>query len=305
MVKWADMYTKVAPDLEQATRRGGIFSVVAAVLMAYMFFVETAVFIGTGPVRERIDLDATMKTSDALRMNINLEFPRLMCEDLTMELWRAKQRIHHPKYMETTVVVSRLNPETGKKRAYQRVNNPGNAPAVPKGFEGCALAGFVNGYNSPGAFKVSAPPGRNMSHTIKDFTFGTPPSGDQRRQLTKLAEKYRMIQAGTLAGADYFYHANDKVFHHFIHVVPTNYALHGRKNFMAYQTLHQSHLSHHDADEVDHWAAQFGFDVSPYVAVVTNRGSTRWYDFVTNLLAILGGTFTTVQLVERTAGALF
>jgi len=87
--------------------------------------------------------------------------------------------------------------------------------------------------------------------------------------------------------------------------VPTKYALSGRKAFMAYQTLHQSHLSHHDEAEADHWAAQFAFDVSPYVARVSNQGSTRWYDFITNLLAILGGTFTVVKLVERTTGALF
>jgi len=41
------------------------------------------------------------------------------------------------------------------------------------------------------------------------------------------------------------------------------------------------------------------------VAEVTNRSSRRWYDYITSLLAILGGFFTVVQLVDRGLGALF
>ena len=71
--------------------------------------------------------------------------------------------------------------------------------------------------------------------------------------------------------------------------------------------LPRSHLSHHDeADaDVDHWAVRFGFDISPMVARVTNKNATRWYDFITNLLAILGGAFTVVQLLERTTSVVF
>ena len=46
-----DMYAKVAPDLVTASARGGVFSLIAVVLMAFMFITETYVFLGAGPVR--------------------------------------------------------------------------------------------------------------------------------------------------------------------------------------------------------------------------------------------------------------
>ena len=193
------MYTKVAPDLQEATARGGFFTLVAAGLMAWMLCVETYVFLGTGPVRERIDLDASLQSDDSLRMNINLSFPRLACEDVTLELWRAKKR-SAAKDIDRTLVVSRFNPTTGKTRAYRRVEGD----AAPAGFGGCRLEGYVNGYNSPGAFKVTAPPERNLSHTIHAFTFGTRPTRDQSRALLKVGEKYRKLGSATLDGADYW-----------------------------------------------------------------------------------------------------
>jgi hypothetical protein len=82
-----DMYAKVAPDLVTASARGGVFSLIAVVLMAFMFITETYVFLGAGPVREVIDLE--MDVSAELRMNVNLDFPNLECSDLTVELWRG------------------------------------------------------------------------------------------------------------------------------------------------------------------------------------------------------------------------
>ncbi|KAH8076177.1 hypothetical protein JL721_168 [Aureococcus anophagefferens] len=256
------MYAKVAPDLVTASARGGVFSLIAVVLMAFMFITETYVFLGAGPVREVIDLE--MDVSAELRMNVNLDFPNLECSDLTVELWRAAVR-SRPRSMEKTLQVSQFNPISKRKRRYERIVN------AKKGAEG-----------------------------------GLHRTRDQAKHLARLPEKFRKVADGTLDGRDFFYHANDKVFHHFIHVVPTKYALAGvRKHFMAYQLLHQDHLSHHDDDKVDHWSVRFGFDISPMVAKVTNQGSTRWYDYVTNLLSIIGGAFTVVQLAERCASTLF
>jgi hypothetical protein len=41
--------------------------------------------------------------------------------------------------------------------------------------------------------------------------------------------------------------------------------------------------------------ARFNYDFSP-LSVVLERKSKPWYDFVTSLIAILGGTYTVVQL---------
>ena len=76
-----DMYRKVAPDLMLATNRGGFFSIVAIGFMAYLGLMETWAFLGTGPVSERIDVELGLSP---LRINVDLEFPRLRCEDATV-----------------------------------------------------------------------------------------------------------------------------------------------------------------------------------------------------------------------------
>jgi len=83
------MYRKVAPDLMLATNRGGFFSIMAMAFMGYLAFMETWAFIGAGPVAESIDASLGLSP---LRLNIDLEFPRLRCEDATVELYRGKTR---------------------------------------------------------------------------------------------------------------------------------------------------------------------------------------------------------------------
>jgi hypothetical protein len=82
-----DMYRKVAPDLVVATFRGGFFSVIAITLMGYLAFVETWAFVGAGDVREKIDVELGLSPA---RINIDIEFPRLSCDYMTVELWRGK-----------------------------------------------------------------------------------------------------------------------------------------------------------------------------------------------------------------------
>jgi hypothetical protein len=46
--------------------------------------------------------------------------------------------------------------------------------------------------------------------------------------------------------------------------------------------------------------AKFSYDLSPMAVAVRTTGK-RWYDFVTSICAIVGGTFTTVGLVDAVA----
>ncbi|KAK7242909.1 vesicle-mediated transport protein [Aureococcus anophagefferens] len=193
------MYAKVAPDLVTASARGGVFSLIAVVLMAFMFITETYVFLGAGPVREVIDLE--MDVSAELRMNVNLDFPNLECSDLTVELWRAAVR-SRPASMEKTLQVSQFNPISKRKRRYERIVNA--KKGAEGGFTGCKVEGYVRGYNSPGSLKISAP-NANLSHTVNAFSFGPPQTRDQAKHLARLPEKFRKVADGTLDGRDFFY----------------------------------------------------------------------------------------------------
>ncbi len=63
-----DMYRKISPDLVVATNRGGAFSIGAIVLMSYLAFVETWAFVGSGDVREKIDVELGLSPA---RINID------------------------------------------------------------------------------------------------------------------------------------------------------------------------------------------------------------------------------------------
>jgi hypothetical protein len=87
--------------------------------------------------------------------------------------------------------------------------------------------------------------------------------------------------------------------HHFSKVVSTHYEVDGmlsRKNrIMGYQMITQNQIMHYKEDDVPE--AKFSYDLSPMAVVVTSKGR-RWYDFLTSLCAIIGGTFTVVGLLD-------
>ena len=294
-----DMYRKISPDLVVATNRGGAFSIGAIVLMSYLAFVETWAFVGSGDVREKIDVELGLSPA---RINIDIEFPKLNCDDATVELWRGKSRAA-THGLERTLRVRRFDDATKRSQPYRKIVDGQKAPDTSD-MPGCKLQGFIAyEHTSPGTVAISAPAGSDLSHHVVDFTFGMPLSRSQRAGLRSLPERYAKTEAPTLQRARYLSPSADKVFHHFVHVVPTKNQLSNRRGFTAFQLLHQNHLSHQET-EGETVVTRFGFDISPMTALVSNRSAKRWYDYITSLLSILGGAFTVVSLLERFAGAL-
>ena len=296
-----DMYRKVTPDLVVATFRGGVFSLIAVALMGCLAFVETWAFVGTGDIREIIDVELGVSPA---RINIEVEFPRLNCDDAAVELWRGKSRAA-THGLERTLRVWRFDDATKRSHPYRKIPEGAKKAAheVGDSMDGCKLQGYIAyEHTSPGTVAISAPAGSDLSHHVVDFTFGMPLTQNQARSLKSLPERYSKVVASTLQRIRYESPSRDKVFHHFVHVVPTKYQLAKRKGFTAFQLLHQSHLSH--TDGAQEAMTRFGFDISPMTALVSNRSAKRWYDFVTSLLSIIGGAFTVVSLLERGAAAL-
>ena len=50
--------------------------------------------------------------------------------------------------------------------------------------------------------------------------------------------------------------------------------------------------------------ARFAYDISP-MAVVVRKEDRKWYDFLTSLCGIIGGTFTVVGLIDGFFGEMF
>lgn len=49
--------------------------------------------------------------------------------------------------------------------------------------------------------------------------------------------------------------------------------------------------------------ARFSYDLSP-TAVIVTRSGRRWYEFITSLCAVVGGTFTVFALMDGVFGSL-
>jgi hypothetical protein len=87
-----------------------------------------------------------------------------------------------------------------------------------------------------------------------------------------------------------------QAYHHYIKVVSTHLNMGSTSNsLMTYQFLQQSQIVFYD--EVNVPEARFSYDISPMSVVVQKKGR-HWYDYLTSLCAIIGGTFTTLGLID-------
>ena len=73
-------------------------------------------------------------------------------------------------------------------------------------------------------------------------------------------------------------------------------------SLVVYQMLEQSQVVFYD--EVNVPEARFSYDMSPMSVVVQKEGR-KWYDYLTSLCAIIGGTFTTLGLIDATLYKVF
>mgnify|MGYP003870079713 CR=1 FL=1 len=90
-----------------------------------------------------------------------------------------------------------------------------------------------------------------------------------------------------------------EAYHHYLKIITTNVEglKRGNRVFKAYQILQNSQLSYYRSDVVPE--AKFMYDLSP-IAVSYEWESRTWYDYITSVMAIIGGTFTVVGMLEST-----
>jgi hypothetical protein len=102
-----------------------------------------------------------------------------------------------------------------------------------------------------------------------------------------------------------------QAFHHYIKVVSTHLNMGSStgaeswndvNSVTVYQMLEQSQIVFYD--EVNVPEARFSYDMSPMSVVVQKEGR-KWYDYLTSLCAIIGGTFTTLGLIDATLYKVF
>ena len=171
----------------------------------------------------------------------------------------------------------------------------------PGDHPGCQVAGSILINRVPGNFYIQAfspmqdlaPHMTNLSHEIHSLVFTPEEIEHERRNI--LPKKFEESTT-PLNGNVYITENLHEAYHHYLKLVTTN--------GLAYQVLQSSQLAIYGHDQVPE--AKFIIDLSP-IAIRYRRESRPWYDYVTSLMAIIGGTFTVVGILEaslRQAGRM-
>jgi len=145
----------------------------------------------------------------------------------------------------------------------------------------------------------------NLSHVVNHLSFGEPIDERNRKSkriLKQVPEEHR--QFSPMDGNQYPTKNYHEAFHHYIKVVSThlNMGSSASNSMMTYQFLEQSQIVFYEAFNVPE--ARFSYDLSPMSVLVEKQGR-KWYDYFTSLSAIIGGTFTTLGLIDATLYKVF
>lgn len=192
------------------------------------------------------------------------------------------------------------------KRRRQRMHHSW----VDEEHPGCQLAGHLLLDRAPGNFHIQArsphhdlvPHMTNVSHLVHHLSVGEP-------FAERLLEESRMIpdhvrnKLKPMNGNAYVTQELHEAYHHYLKIITTNVEglKRGNREFKAYQILQNSQLSLYRNDIVPE--AKFLYDLSP-IAVSYQSESRHWYDYITSIMAIIGGAFTIVGMLESSISAV-
>uniref|UniRef100_A0A7S0G3I9 Thioredoxin domain-containing protein n=2 Tax=Rhodosorus marinus TaxID=101924 RepID=A0A7S0G3I9_9RHOD len=198
------------------------------------------------------------------------------------------------KYVEKVIVDSHDGPPT-------RSEKPRAVAAIREHVEeGCNVAGTLYVKRVPGNFVVLAnsrdhnfdPKGTNTTHVIHHLTFGDQLTPAQLKQIPKNARHdIDPFQKELFSSS-----AEHTSHEHYIKLVSTFYRLgkFGSSEVLGYRITASNHFYDSEPSVPD---VKFSYDMSPTAAVVT-RGGRRWYEFLTNLFAIIGGFYVVMELTD-------
>jgi thiol-disulfide isomerase/thioredoxin len=176
-------------------------------------------------------------------------------------------------------------------------------------FTGCQVSGHLMVNRVPGNFHIEARSKNhnlnaamtNLSHVVNHLSFGDPLSEGTSRSVQRILKQTPKThqQFSPMDGKTFLTKDFHQAFHHYIKVVSThlNMGSSQYKRLMTYQFLEQSQIVFYD--DVNVPEARFSYDLSP-MSVVVEKETRKWYDYLTSLSAIIGGTFTTLGLIDAT-----
>jgi hypothetical protein len=175
---------------------------------------------------------------------------------------------------------------------------------------GCQLYGHLLLDRVPGNFHIQARSEHhdmvahmtNVSHVVHDLYFGEPMASKLIQTGRVHAPEDVKRKLAPMNGNVYITQDLHEAYHHYLKVITTDVEglKAGKKILKVYQTLASSQLSYYRPDVIPE--AKFIFDLSP-VAVSYRTTSRHWYDYMTSILALVGGTFVAIGMIESSLHA--
>jgi len=179
---------------------------------------------------------------------------------------------------------------------------------------GCQLSGFLLLDRVPGHFNIQArSPSHdiashmtNVSHEIHHLSFGNPVNA-KRLDLTQPLTPDGFEHSLSPMDNNVYVNQNEhEAFHHYMKLVTTQFAdpyeVVVRRHPVYYQILSSSQLSYYRNDIIPE--AKFSYDLSPIAVYHQSEYEKRWYNYITSLMAIMGGVFTFIGLLENSINAV-
>lgn len=171
---------------------------------------------------------------------------------------------------------------------------------------GCQISGHLMLDRVPGNFHIQArsnnhdlvPHMTNVSHVIHHLSIGEPMAYRliENRDVAVPEDVHKRM--APMSGNIYVTSGLHEAYHHYLKVITTDVtglATARGKTLKAYQIIQNSQLAIYRNDVVPE--AKFIYDLSP-ISVNYKKKGRHWYDYFTSLMAIIGGTFTVVGMVE-------
>lgn len=170
---------------------------------------------------------------------------------------------------------------------------------------GCQLTGYLLATRAPANFHIEArsnhhdivPTMANLSHIVHHLSFGVPFTRSLIEKGWTSAPKDLVPKLFSMNNNAYLIEHKHQSYHHHLQII-THLIDFQYKEIKAYQFLYQSHLSHYDDDKIPE--ARFSYDLSP-IALTYRKEKRAFYSYVTSIVAIVGGTFTVLGLMDRLA----
>jgi len=171
--------------------------------------------------------------------------------------------------------------------------------------KGCKIEGAIRTLRVPGEFHIQAmdkavdlePSMTNVTHTVNSLIFLD--NGDEfigfLEKFEHLVPQDVLSSAQPFLGKTFIAEEHHDAPQHYVSVVSTIFNFKGSDPMTIYQTSSQSHIKKEFPNAVPQ--AKFHYTLSP-MSVVISQDYVPLYEFITQLFAIVGGTYTFISLTH-------